>query len=581
MKPTSSSDSRGRNLMKFNYLKIFLIACILVGIGIRIACYPGYYPEHGAVLQTAMGQSLFDHGDMSMKYGPIFDDKETSRSLSQHFPPLYPLIIFAYTSRSENILDELRTLSLRITLLSALIIFLLTRLLFGEIQSYLVTAGFILHGALIDNASKCLSENIQILLIMLFLASVMVSKKRKGFWILSGFFLGLAYLSKSTLPFWFTIGIVSFAVLYVSFKNRKIAPWLISALAVFILTILPWGLRNYFNFGTFETSKYLSSDCYKIDSDSLLFVKGLLFYLPLNLLMIAPFLIFVKEMRKANIKDPFDFLCIFFAAALLVLSILYSAYFYSIEHSLLPVNSIRYVLIAIVPLLMLIAKHTDFSNLIAIRKAYALISVLLISSVLVLIYAYTVTDKPLINEPDWVVSQKVVQCVSTLTEQDQSKLKTFEILFDDSINKNDFYYYYLALESAGFENYNLVHAKSHRPTYTRTRVYYEDPQLIIFKGENVPCFRSGTLDISIYDDCCMNDDDVMNPDVRTPVEPEWSKEVYRIISRVDSSGHATDDQKNSIRSLGIQETLWYDFFQPDQTDTNQKQNRLTENASNP
>lgn len=547
------------------------MTCILIGIGIRIACIPGYYPEHGAVLQAAMGRALFNQGALLMEFGSIFEDEHDliNPSLSQHFPPVYPVIIGTFTAKSKNVLDALKILSFRITLLAFLIILLLTRRMFGEIQSYFVAAGFLLHGALIDNASKCLSENIQIILIVLFLASVMMAKNRRGYWILSGFLLGLAYLSKSTLPFWFTICIVSLTVLYVSFKNSKIAPWLISSLAVFILTILPWGLRNYYNFGSFETSEYISSSLYSIFSEPLLFRKGIFINLPVICLMIAPVLIFAKELRKVDIKDPFDFLCIFFAAGSFVLSILYSACFYSIEYSYLPINSIRYVLIAIVPLLMLIAKHTDFSSLAMIRKVYALISVLLMSAVFVLIYAYTVTDKPLINEPDWVVSQKVTQGVSKLTEQDKKRINAIDIVFDDSINKNDFYYYLFALESAGIKYINLIHAENYRANNPRRASPTGGPAIIIYSGEYAPHFQTDH-GYSKYTRCTLmygnSDPDLFERGL-------W---IYKVVNKVDSSGHKTDDPKLSVRSLAVLDDFWLDLFIPPES----KKDRFTQNVPN-
>ena len=557
--------------MKINSFKIFLMTCILIGIGIRIACIPGYYPEHGAVLQAAMGRALFNQGALLMEFGPIFEDEHDliHPSLSQHFPPVYPVLIGTFTAKSKNVLDDLRILSFRITLLTFLIILLLTRRMFGEIQSYFVTAGFLLHGALIDNASKCLSENIQILLIVLFLASVMMSKIKRGYWILSGFLLGLAYLSKSTLPFWFTIGIVSFTVMYVSFKNGKIAPWLISALAVFILTILPWGLRNYYIFGTFETSEYISSSLYAIFSEPLLFRKGIFINLPVICLMITPFLIFAKELRKVDIKDPFDFLCIFFAVGSFALSILYSACFYSIEYSYLPVNSIRYVLIAIVPILMLIAKHSDFSSRLVIRKAFALISVLLISAVFVLIYAYTVTDKPLINEPDWVLSQKVAHSLSRLSAQDKKRSNTIDVVFDDSINKNDFYYYLFALESAGIKYINLVHAENYRPNNPRRASPTDGPAIIIYSGEYAPHFQTDH-GYSKYTRCTLmygnSDPDLFERGL-------W---IYRNISKVDKSGHKIDNAKHSVRSLAVQKDFWLDLFIPPKS----KKDRSTQHVVN-
>jgi 4-amino-4-deoxy-L-arabinose transferase-like glycosyltransferase len=430
-------------MMKTDGLKIALVIAILIGIAIRLFAVCIYEPEHGAVLQAAMAKGFLKSGEFVMEYGPVMDSDNNSPSLSCHFPPFYPFVIALHAGSPDFSLDVLKSVSLRLMLITAIALYFLTRKSFGLLSALFVTAVWILHVAMIDNSSKCLSENLQTLLIIVFLHLFHLSRETKWMLIPSGFALGLAYLSKSTIPFFPTIALVILGVVLLCRNNKKVIPWVLGGLISFLIVILPWGLRNYNAHGSFDTSPYIDSTLNAISINPFGFLYGILInFLPMLFVIIVPLALFMPETRKARLSDPFDALLLFFSIGAFVLSLIYTASFYVIERSFLPVNSIRYSLISFIPLMWLIVRYINWDTKSAIRRAQITVLIAFISAVSLLAWAGVTPDKPLINEHDIALSEKLVDIV-----RETQIAKPVQIGFTREINKNDFYYYLFALEN--------------------------------------------------------------------------------------------------------------------------------------
>ena len=430
-------------MMKTDGFKIALVVAILIGIAIRLFAMFLYEPEHGAVLQAAMGKGFLKSGEFVMEYGPVMDSDNSSPSISCHFPPFYPFLIALHAGSPNFSLDVLKSVSLRLMLITAIALYFLTRKSFGQLSALFVTAVWILHPAMIDNSAKCLSENLQILLIIVFLHLFHLSRKTAWMLIPSGFALGLSYLSKSTMPFFPTIILVIVGLVLLCRNNKKLIPWALAGLISFLIVIMPWGLRNYNTFGSFDTSLYIDSILHAISINPLGFLYGILInFLPMIIVIILPLALFMPEIRRARLSDSFDFLLLFFSLGAFVLSLIYTASFYVIEKSFLPVNSIRYSLISFIPLMWLIVRHIDWGTKSAIKRAQITVLIAFISAISLLVWAGLHTDKPLINEHDIALSEKLVSIV-----QETKITKPVQIGFTREINKNDFYYYLFALEN--------------------------------------------------------------------------------------------------------------------------------------
>ncbi len=429
--------------MKTNGFKTALAIAILVGIAIRLFAVCIYEPEHGAVLQAAMAKGFLKTGEFVMEYGPVMDSENHSPSLSCHFPPFYPLVIALHASGPYFSLDMLKSVSLRLMLITAIALYFLTRKSFGLLSALFVTAVWILHAAMIDNSSKCLSENLQILLIIVFLHLFDLSRKQSWMLIPSGFALGLAYLSKSTIPFFPTIALVILGVVLLCRKSKKLIPWALAGLISFVVVILTWGLRNYNAHGSFDTSPYIDSTLNAIAINPFGFLYGMLInFIPMFLVIAVPLVLFMPEIKRTRISDTFDFLLLFFSLGAFVLALIYTASFYVIEKSFLPVNSIRYSLISFIPLMWLIVRHINWDTKSAIRRAQITVIIAFISALSLLAWAGVTPDKPLINEPDIAFSKDFVDLV-----QEKQFGETVKVGFDKEINKNDFYYYLFAFEN--------------------------------------------------------------------------------------------------------------------------------------
>ena len=423
-------------------LKIFLLAAIIFGIAIRIAVLPFYEPEHGAVLQLAMAKSFQEKGEFNMEYGPIFDPNNFEPSPSHHFPPLYPWLI-AHTMNLSNInLNCFKIFSFILSIITIFLLYYLTRLVFTPTAGLALAALWSTNAIFIDDASKCLSENLQVILITGFLTLFILSKKKPWLLIPSGLVLGLAYLSKSTLPFWGTIFAIIVGAILLIVSARKNVIFIMSGLFLFFLTILSWGLRNYRLFGSFETSEYISSSVNRVFSGFSIFffiIYILVFIvIPILLYLLISLGYFYPELAKIDESKPLNIILLIFSFGMLIVAVFYSIAFTITEKRFDIANGLRYVIPSFVPLMWLIFYNMDFTDDDLKSRIVIATIIFALSAIGVLVYGIVITDKPLINEADVAISEYI-------REKDIFHDGDPPIEFSQSINKNDYYYYYLLL----------------------------------------------------------------------------------------------------------------------------------------
>jgi 4-amino-4-deoxy-L-arabinose transferase-like glycosyltransferase len=419
------------------YLKRFLLA----GILIRIVSFAFYNPEHGAILQAAMAKGFMKTGFLTMQYGDIFDNSLKS-ALSHHFPPLYPLIIAIAAGDPYFDLRILPVVSIVLFLLTTIAVFYVTRVLHGRTCALYVSFLYLFNAAMMDNSAKCLAENLQILLIVLFILFFYLSSKKAYLYIPSGITLGLAYLSKSTLSFWGSMALVLIGVICLSLKNRRDKIWIIPGFLVFFSTVFPWGYRNYIHFGSFDTSAYINSMIGFNHGSALEYIKAFLMnFASMASIIIIPLIMFPGELRKVKRSDPFDFLLTLFAFLPPLMGVIYSMFFQVAEGTFEYSNTIRYGIIAFIPMMWLLMRGLDFSDKSTGRKAVALLVIFILSSLFLIGGAAITKNKPLVNEADLALAG-FLRNVDLGTSGDR-----VHIQFEQSINKNDFYYYLFELEN--------------------------------------------------------------------------------------------------------------------------------------
>ena len=156
-------------------LKYILIFAILFGIVLRFVSFNYYYPEHGAIIQLAMAKSNRETGKLNLEYGPIFDSKIIISTPSNHFPPLYSYIIALFLNPVN--ITKFKSFSFILAILSIIVIYILTDFCLGRLAAFFTTALWSTGGVFIDNSAKCLSENLQVILITIFIALIYGSKK--------------------------------------------------------------------------------------------------------------------------------------------------------------------------------------------------------------------------------------------------------------------------------------------------------------------------------------------------------------------------------------------------------------------
>jgi len=425
--------------MSIKVLNIFLIFMIISGVALRYASYKYYEPEHGAVLQMVMAQGYQEYGEFMMDLGCIFDDKIESPEPSNHFPPLYPLLM-AYTldlkgnehgNDFNTGFESLKKMSFLLAIFTLVIIYLLTRCLFGHIKGLFCACVFSMGGVFIDNSAKCLGENLQLILLLLFIFMFILSIRRPWLLTIAGFVLGLAYLSKSTLPFWGTAGLILIGAVFLVLNDRRFMLPSIAAYAIFLRTIFPWGYRNFIYLSTFETSWNINSSMDLVLDDPLLFIKGLaLNIFPVAVMPLILVIIFFVDLKKISLKEKIDFLLLILSFGSLIIALIYSSAFYVKEGFYLPYNTIRYSILSVFPLMWLILRHMNIGTTNTLRRIFICMVIFFMSGVGTYIGSIHVDDKPLINEADIAMAGYI------------GKLDDISPLyFSESINKNNFYYY--------------------------------------------------------------------------------------------------------------------------------------------
>jgi len=425
--------------MSIKVLNIFLIFVIISGVALRYLSYEHYEPEHGAVLQMVMAQGYQEYGEFMMDLGYIFDDKIESPEPSDHFPPLYPLLM-AYTldlkghehgNEFNTGFESLKKMSFVLAIFTLVIIYLLTRFLFGHIKGLFCASVFSMGGVFIDNSAKCLGENLQVILLLLFIFMFILSIRRPWLLTIAGFVLGLAYLSKSTLPFWGTAGLILIGAVFLVLNDRRFMLPSIAAYAIFLRTILPWGYRNFIYLSTFETSSNINSSIGLALNNPLLFTKGLaLNIFPVAVIPLILVIIFFVDLKRITIKVKIDFLLLILSFGSLIIALIYSSSFYVKEGFYLPYNTIRYSILSVVPLMWLILRHMNINTTNCLRRIFICAVIFLISGIGTYSWAVYEDDKPLINEADIAMAGFIGQLVDIPP-----------LYFSKSINKNDFYYY--------------------------------------------------------------------------------------------------------------------------------------------
>ncbi len=294
-------------------LTITFLATIIVGWGVFTylnftATQANYDWMHDGLLYQQMGQSWLLNREF------IVDGLYT-----HHFAPVYPIYLSLFYVFLPAHLGTQIAVEILFSL-SVVIVFGVTKKLYGIIPALLSTALVITIPTFIFSTSRNYSEPMVLILYTLTIFFILESlKPEKGNRIiLAGLFAALGFLTKASLGYFFIItGVAGFLwrfyyMKWRVFKNKNY----LAAIAVFLALVLAWTARNIVLFwdGTFaglfsaaQPSQYLNDAViHSLTKDLGSFVVEFWFFAVLSALFLAPYVwILSPHVKKAfgRIRD--------------------------------------------------------------------------------------------------------------------------------------------------------------------------------------------------------------------------------------------------------------------------------------
>lgn len=168
-----------------------------------------------------------------------------------HFGPLYPMYLAPFYLLTHDLIAT-KVAILTLTALSMAVVFLTTRKLYGSAEALLTCAVVLSLPTTIFSSSRNHAELLVVLLytLTIYFLYRSIEKGHERYVVLAGITAGLAYLSKSTMGYFFVIAGVAgllWRFKYVRwgvFKDRKYA----AAVLIFGAIVGAWGLRNLYYF---------------------------------------------------------------------------------------------------------------------------------------------------------------------------------------------------------------------------------------------------------------------------------------------------------------------------------------------
>ncbi len=187
--------------------------------------------------------------------------------------PAYPLFIAAILAVAKNVFAVLIFQNI-LTILSAVILYLIARSLFGKGKlAFGLAVIFLLDPLILRHQNSLMSETVFVLLILLgfYYFWKYFEKNNIADVIFSGFFIGLAALTKPIaqfLPLVLAVILIFWGIKRKIFK--KIIFLLMIFFAIFSLTVAPWLIRNKIVFGDTRVSSVDLYNLYYVNAATVL-----------------------------------------------------------------------------------------------------------------------------------------------------------------------------------------------------------------------------------------------------------------------------------------------------------------------
>lgn len=230
------------------------LAAIAAGVVLRVvAMFTMDFRSDGDTY-TAMGHAWARTGTFLMPYGDVTTWNPTEPGYSNHYPPAYPFYLGLVFKVFGFGLAQAKGAALAMSLLAILASYLTTRDLYGRVSAAIVGGLVALEPHLIWVTGTGFSENMVMVFFAVTMWAIVKSLTDTRYIVFAGLAAGLAYLSRSSVGYFFVIaGVGGFVwrFLYMRwavFRNG----WYMLAIVLFGSIILAWAWRNVALFGYAE-----------------------------------------------------------------------------------------------------------------------------------------------------------------------------------------------------------------------------------------------------------------------------------------------------------------------------------------
>ncbi len=364
---STNPENQKRSVLTVRHILLFLV---LVGIVFRLTSVVWRDVGFDANYYLVMGQSLAQRGEFYMPWGDL-SNLNGVPSYSHHMSPLFPAYIGSFYALFGFFYIVAKFAAVIVSILTIAVIFWTTKNLYGKERGLVAAAIFALSYELIVETGKLYSENFTLLFFTLTMWAIIRGVKEDKYIVYAGLFAGLAYLSRSSLGYFFIIAGVGgflwrfYYMRWGVFKNK----WYLLAIAIFLGFVGGWGLRNLSHFGwpNWETSAAIQQTILNAFSQPIRYLELILLLIPFFIMILLTYAAFWLPEFRASLRRIRDeqvsglwlavflipFIAIFVSGAL------------SLDETQKGVtlfwrDRVRYVLYAFVPIVWLGIRAVDF-----------------------------------------------------------------------------------------------------------------------------------------------------------------------------------------------------------------------------
>lgn len=334
-----------------------------VGVLLRVLAVQFMDIQQDGAAYVAMAHSWFKTKTFTLPYGEVYSRFTSHPEASHHYSPLFPVLLGSWYAFAGYGLVQSQAFNLVLSLATLVLVFFLTRDLYGHQAALWVTAILAVEPGFVLPTGTGFTENL-ILATFAFTMYCILKSLRNDWWLIgAGVGAAASYLTRSGMGSLFIIagfGGLAWRFYYHGIKKTLSSPAYWIAASIFGSTILAWGYRNVRLFGWphWETSAYMTYVAGIAYSHPLNLAAGLFFKLPLFLAFYGIYyLVFKKELRASLAKGKEEAISGLWLSIVLMFLIgwwLSSVFWISEATPIWWLDNHRYVVVAFLPLLWLV-----------------------------------------------------------------------------------------------------------------------------------------------------------------------------------------------------------------------------------